>query len=171
LRDGSTCFPRRHRLGPDAGPRLARSARYARATSYQDRSSTICPIVIRDGKAMVPDHGSGRVRRATLSHHRRHCRSRNTGREHVVVLGSVLVLDVGGYSPDNPFDALLVGYYNEAGSLLFAARVRARLTPASRRLVFRRLRNPPVPQAGSSRISAWVRIDPIRHERVTARGV
>jgi ATP dependent DNA ligase C terminal region len=46
---------------------------------------------------------------------------------------------VGGYSPGNPFDALLVGYYDEAGALKFAARVRAGFTPASRRQVFRRL--------------------------------
>jgi hypothetical protein len=52
-------------------------------------------------------------------------------------------LVVGGYSPGNPFDALLVGYYNDAGALLLAARMRARFTPASRRQVFRRL-GPPI---------------------------
>jgi ATP-dependent DNA ligase len=46
---------------------------------------------------------------------------------------------VGGYSPGNPFDALLVGYYDDEGALLFAARVRGGFTPASRRQVFRRL--------------------------------
>ena len=60
---------------------------------------------------------------------------------------------VGGYSPGNPFDALLVGYYNDAGALLFAARVRAGFTPASRRQVFRRL-GPPIGDA-RSRICRW----------------
>jgi bifunctional non-homologous end joining protein LigD len=45
---------------------------------------------------------------------------------------------VGGYSPGSPFDALLVGYYQD-DVLLFAARVRAGFAPASRREVFRRL--------------------------------
>jgi ATP-dependent DNA ligase len=45
---------------------------------------------------------------------------------------------VGGYSPGSPFDALLVGYYQD-GVLFFAARVRAGFTPASRRQIFRRL--------------------------------
>jgi bifunctional non-homologous end joining protein LigD len=52
---------------------------------------------------------------------------------------------VGGYSPGNPFDALLVGYYDDAGALMFAARVRAGFTPASRRQVFRHL-GPPIEQ-------------------------
>jgi ATP-dependent DNA ligase len=49
---------------------------------------------------------------------------------------------VGGYNPGNPFDASLVGYYNDAGALLFAARVRAGFTTASRRSVFRRFGTP-----------------------------
>ena len=47
-----------------------------------------------------------------------------------------------GADTGNPFDALLVGYYNDAGAPLFAARVRAGFTPASRRSVFRRLGSP-----------------------------
>jgi ATP-dependent DNA ligase len=39
---------------------------------------------------------------------------------------------VGSYSPGSPFDAVLVGYYTEAGAPMFAARVRAGFTPASR---------------------------------------
>jgi ATP-dependent DNA ligase len=50
---------------------------------------------------------------------------------------------VGAYSPGDPFDALLVGYYNDAGARLFAARVRAGFALASRRQVFRRL-GPPI---------------------------
>jgi ATP-dependent DNA ligase len=38
-----------------------------------------------------------------------------------------------------------VGYYDDAGALMFAARVRAGFTPASRRQVFRRL-GPPIEQ-------------------------
>ena len=50
---------------------------------------------------------------------------------------------VGGYIPGNPFDALLVGYHDNAGALMFAARVRAGFTPASRRQVFKRLPQSP----------------------------
>src|SRR4029453_15005390 len=44
---------------------------------------------------------------------------------------------VGGYSPGNPFDALLVGYYQN-DTLLFAAGGRAGFPPASPRGGFRR---------------------------------
>jgi hypothetical protein len=33
-------------------------------------------------------------------------------------------LVANGDGPGNPFDALLVGYYDDAGTLMFAARVR-----------------------------------------------
>lgn len=45
---------------------------------------------------------------------------------------------VGGYSPGEPFDGIIVGYY-DAKSLLFCGKVRAGFTPASRRDLFRRL--------------------------------
>jgi DNA ligase D-like protein (predicted ligase) len=41
---------------------------------------------------------------------------------------------VGGYTPGNPFDALIVGFY-QGKDLLFAARVRAGFVPATRREV------------------------------------
>jgi bifunctional non-homologous end joining protein LigD len=47
-------------------------------------------------------------------------------------------LVIGGYTPaPSGFDALLVGYY-EGSSLLYAASVRAGLTPALRKVVFAR---------------------------------
>jgi bifunctional non-homologous end joining protein LigD len=42
---------------------------------------------------------------------------------------------VGGYTPGNPFDALIVGFY-QGKDLLFAARVRAGFVPATRHKVF-----------------------------------
>jgi DNA ligase D-like protein (predicted ligase) len=42
---------------------------------------------------------------------------------------------VGGYTPGNPFDALIVGFYR-GKELHFAARVRAGFVPATRREVF-----------------------------------
>jgi bifunctional non-homologous end joining protein LigD len=46
---------------------------------------------------------------------------------------------VGGYTPGNPFDALIVGFYRGI-DLMFAARVRAGFVPASRRDVFARIK-------------------------------
>lgn len=42
---------------------------------------------------------------------------------------------VGGYTPGNPFDALIVGFYR-GKDLMFAGRVRAGFVPATRREVF-----------------------------------
>ena len=39
---------------------------------------------------------------------------------------------IGGYTPGNPFDAIIVGYYSE-GKLLFAGKVRADFVPLVRR--------------------------------------
>jgi DNA ligase D-like protein (predicted ligase) len=46
---------------------------------------------------------------------------------------------IGGYTPGNPFDALIVGFYHGKG-LLFAARVRAGFVPATRREVFAKIK-------------------------------
>jgi DNA ligase D-like protein (predicted ligase) len=46
---------------------------------------------------------------------------------------------VGGYTPGNPFDALIVGYYR-GKDLMFAARVRAGFVPATRREVFAKIK-------------------------------
>jgi bifunctional non-homologous end joining protein LigD len=46
---------------------------------------------------------------------------------------------VGGYTPGNPFDALIVGFYR-GKDLLFAARVRAGFVPATRREVFAKIK-------------------------------
>lgn len=46
---------------------------------------------------------------------------------------------VGGYTPGNPFDALIVGFY-QGKDLLFAARVRAGFVPATRREVFAKIK-------------------------------
>jgi bifunctional non-homologous end joining protein LigD len=46
---------------------------------------------------------------------------------------------VGGYTPGNPFDALIVGFYR-GRDLLFAARVRAGFVPATRREVFAKIK-------------------------------
>jgi ATP-dependent DNA ligase len=46
---------------------------------------------------------------------------------------------VGGRTPGNPFDALIVGFYR-GKDLLFAARVRAGFVPATRREVFAKIR-------------------------------
>ena len=46
---------------------------------------------------------------------------------------------VGGYTPGNPFDALIVGFYR-GKDLMFAARVRAGFVPATRREVFAKLK-------------------------------
>jgi ATP-dependent DNA ligase len=46
---------------------------------------------------------------------------------------------VGGYTPGNPFDALLVGLYR-GRDLLFAASVRAGFVLGSRREVFKRIK-------------------------------
>jgi bifunctional non-homologous end joining protein LigD len=44
-------------------------------------------------------------------------------------------LVIGGYTPDNPFDALIVGYYQD-GKLNYAAKVRNGFVPRVRREVF-----------------------------------
>ena len=46
---------------------------------------------------------------------------------------------VGGYTPGNPFDALIVGFYR-GKDLMFAGRVRAGFVPASRREVFAKIK-------------------------------
>jgi bifunctional non-homologous end joining protein LigD len=45
---------------------------------------------------------------------------------------------IGGYTPGNPFDALIVGYY-QRNALYFAAKVRNGFVPHSRREVFKNL--------------------------------
>jgi hypothetical protein len=39
---------------------------------------------------------------------------------------------IGGYTPDNPIDALIVGYY-EGGKLIFVSKVRNGFVPQLRR--------------------------------------
>jgi ATP-dependent DNA ligase len=46
---------------------------------------------------------------------------------------------IGGYTPGNPFDALIVGYY-EGGKLLYAAKVRNGFVPLVRREVASRFK-------------------------------
>jgi len=46
---------------------------------------------------------------------------------------------IGGYTPGNPFDALIVGFYR-GKDLMFAGRVRAGFVPATRREVFAKIR-------------------------------
>jgi bifunctional non-homologous end joining protein LigD len=46
---------------------------------------------------------------------------------------------IGGYTPGNPFDALIVGFYR-GKELMFAGRVRAGFVPATRREVFAKLK-------------------------------
>jgi bifunctional non-homologous end joining protein LigD len=46
---------------------------------------------------------------------------------------------IGGYTPGNPFDALIVGYY-EAGKLYYVAKVRNGFVPRVRQEVYRRLK-------------------------------
>jgi len=53
-----------------------------------------------------------------------------------VTLGQEFV--VGGYTPGNPFDALIVGFYR-GKELIFSARVRAGFVPATRREVYDKL--------------------------------
>ena len=47
---------------------------------------------------------------------------------------------VGGYTPGNPFDALIVGFYR-GKDLIYAAKVRAGFVPATRREVFARIKD------------------------------
>jgi ATP-dependent DNA ligase len=47
---------------------------------------------------------------------------------------------IGGYTPGNPLDALIVGYY-EDGKLLFAGKVRNGFVPLLRREVYQRLKH------------------------------
>ena len=46
---------------------------------------------------------------------------------------------VGGYTPGNPFDALIVGFYR-GKELMFAGRIRAGFVPSTRREVFTQLK-------------------------------
>jgi DNA ligase D-like protein (predicted ligase) len=46
---------------------------------------------------------------------------------------------VGGYTPGNPFDALIVGFYR-GSDFMFAGRIRAGFVPSTRREVFTRLK-------------------------------
>jgi DNA ligase D-like protein (predicted ligase) len=46
---------------------------------------------------------------------------------------------VGGYTPGNPFDALIIGFYR-GKDLMFASRVRAGFVPATRRDVFAKIK-------------------------------
>ena len=46
---------------------------------------------------------------------------------------------IGGYTPGNPFDALIVGYY-EGARLLYAAKVRNGFVPQVRREVYRKFK-------------------------------
>ena len=46
---------------------------------------------------------------------------------------------IGGYFPDNPFDSIIVGYYQD-GKLLYAAKVRNGFAPHTRREVAARLK-------------------------------
>jgi DNA ligase D-like protein (predicted ligase) len=45
---------------------------------------------------------------------------------------------IGGYTPGNPFDAVIVGYYQE-GKLIFASKVRNGFVPHSRRELMKRM--------------------------------
>jgi bifunctional non-homologous end joining protein LigD len=47
---------------------------------------------------------------------------------------------IGGYTPGNPFDALIVGFYR-GKDLMFAGRVRAGFVPATRREVFAKIKS------------------------------
>ena len=47
---------------------------------------------------------------------------------------------IGGYTPDNPLDALIVGYY-EGGKLIFVSKVRNGFVPRLRREVWQKLKN------------------------------
>ena len=47
---------------------------------------------------------------------------------------------VGGYTPGNPFDALIVGFYR-GKDLVYAAKVRAGFIPATRREVFQAMKD------------------------------
>ena len=46
---------------------------------------------------------------------------------------------IGGYVPDNPFDSIIVGYYQD-GTLMYAAKVRNGFVPRTRWKVFQRIR-------------------------------
>jgi ATP-dependent DNA ligase len=46
---------------------------------------------------------------------------------------------IGGYAPDNPFDSIIVGYYQD-GKLLYAAKVRNGFVPHTRREVAAKLK-------------------------------
>ena len=47
---------------------------------------------------------------------------------------------IGGYTPGNPFDALIVGFY-KGKDLMFASRVRGGFVPATRREVFAQIKH------------------------------
>ena len=46
---------------------------------------------------------------------------------------------IAGYTPDNPLDALIVGYY-EGDELMFASKVRNRFVPTLRREIWSKLK-------------------------------
>jgi bifunctional non-homologous end joining protein LigD len=46
---------------------------------------------------------------------------------------------IGGYTPDNPLDALIVGYY-EGDKLMFASKVRNGFVPRLRRELWAKLK-------------------------------
>jgi len=52
---------------------------------------------------------------------------------------------IGGYTPGNPFDALIVGFYR-GKDLMFAGRVRAGFIPATRREVFAKIKEHQIPK-------------------------
>ena len=52
---------------------------------------------------------------------------------------------IGGYTPGNPFDSLIVGYYR-GKELMFAGRVRAGFVPATRREVFAKIKELKIPK-------------------------
>jgi ATP-dependent DNA ligase len=61
-------------------------------------------------------------------------------------------LVIGGYTPGNPFDALIVGYY-EGNSLLYAGKVRNGFVPVVRRKVARRFKGLEIETCPSTRCS------------------
>jgi ATP-dependent DNA ligase len=52
---------------------------------------------------------------------------------------------IGGYTPGNPFDALIVGFYRRK-DLMFAGRVRAGFVPATRREVVTKIKGLKIPK-------------------------
>ncbi len=76
---------------------------------------------------------------------------------------------IGGYTPGNPFDALIVGYY-ESERLLYAAKVRNGFVPLVRREVGKQVqgignRHLPVCQSTREKTNA-MGLDQGRHEKL-----